>query len=64
MIILFSTANYKYPGEMGSAVHLPSKLSESVRKLVLQGWQENKFNKYVSDIIPLNRSLPDIQDKW
>ena len=50
------------PGEMGKAVHLPKNLSTSVQKLVDQGWTDNAFNQYVSDMISISRSLPDVRD--
>ncbi|XP_065368725.1 putative polypeptide N-acetylgalactosaminyltransferase 9 [Calliphora vicina] len=54
----------QYPGDRGTSVHLPLKLSKKVLKLINQGWMNNKFNQYVSDLIPLNRSLLDVQDEW
>lgn len=50
------------PGELGKAVHLPKNLSSSVQKLVDQGWSDNAFNQYVSDMISISRSLPDVRD--
>ncbi|KAI8124820.1 putative polypeptide N-acetylgalactosaminyltransferase 9, partial [Lucilia cuprina] len=54
----------KYPGEQGTPVNLPLKPSEKDLQLIKQGWINNKFNQYVSDMIPLNRSLPDVQHEW
>lgn len=50
------------PGEMGKAVHLPKNLSSPVQKLVDQGWSDNAFNQYISDMISISRSLPDVRD--
>ena len=49
-------------GEMGKAVILPRHLTPSIKKLVDKGWQDNAFNQYVSDLIPIQRSLPDVRD--
>lgn len=50
------------PGELGKAVHLPKNLSTSIQKVVDQGWSDNAFNQYVSDMISISRSLPDVRD--
>ena len=52
--------NVMNPGEMGKPVKLP-KLSEEQKKMVKEGWKNNGFNQYVSDLISVNRSLPDIR---
>lgn len=49
------------PGEMGRPVVLKN-LTKEQQKLVTVGWENNAFNQYVSDIISLNRSLPDVRD--
>ena len=46
------------PGEMGRAVKLEN-LDPETKKLVDKGWQDNAFNQYVSDLISLDRTLPD-----
>lgn len=46
------------PGEMGKAVKLEN-LDPETKKLVDKGWQDNAFNQYVSDLISLDRTLPD-----
>ncbi|XP_034948570.1 putative polypeptide N-acetylgalactosaminyltransferase 9 isoform X2 [Chelonus insularis] len=52
------------PGEMGRPVILPANLSSEVKKLVDDGWMNNAFNQYVSDLISVHRSLPDPRDEW
>ena len=34
------------------------------KKRISEGWRKHAFNQYVSDIIPLDRSLPDPRDSW
>ena len=51
------------PGEMGKPVKLEvAKLPKKGRDAVLQGWNSNAFNQYVSDMISVHRTLPDVRD--
>jgi len=49
------------PGELGRPVVLKN-LTKEQQQLVNVGWENNAFNQYVSDIISINRSLPDVRD--
>lgn len=49
-------------GELGQPVSLPKDLSPLVKKKVDKGWLDNAFNQYISDLISVNRSLPDVRD--
>ena len=50
-------------GELGKGVHIDKdKLSPEELKKFNEGWQNNAFNQYVSDMISLHRSLADIRD--
>ncbi|XP_011700985.1 PREDICTED: putative polypeptide N-acetylgalactosaminyltransferase 9 isoform X2 [Wasmannia auropunctata] len=51
-------------GEMGRPVILPANMSAQTKKLVDDGWLNNAFNQYVSDLISVHRSLPDPRDQW
>ncbi|XP_044731231.1 putative polypeptide N-acetylgalactosaminyltransferase 9 isoform X2 [Chrysoperla carnea] len=51
------------PGEMGRPVVLPKNLTKDIKKIVDDGWQNNAFNQYVSDLISVRRSLPDPRDE-
>lgn len=50
------------PGELGKPVTLPTNMSQHVKNLVDKGWTDNAFNQYVSDMISVKRSLPDVRD--
>lgn len=52
------------PGEMGRPVILPTNMSSQTKKLVDDGWLNNAFNQYASDLISVHRSLPDPRDQW
>lgn len=52
------------PGEMGRPVILPTNMSTQTKKLVDDGWLNNAFNQYASDLISVHRSLPDPRDQW
>ncbi|XP_076240677.1 polypeptide N-acetylgalactosaminyltransferase 9 isoform X1 [Calliopsis andreniformis] len=52
------------PGEMGRPVILPTNLTAETKKLVDDGWMNNAFNQYVSDLISVHRTLPDPRDPW
>ena len=51
------------PGEMGNPVRLDKeKLSPEEKERYHNGWRNNAFNEYVSDMISLRRSLADVRD--
>lgn len=51
------------PGELGKPVNIDKeKLSPAERVKYDEGWKNNAFNGYVSDMISLHRSLADIRD--
>ncbi|XP_054091038.1 putative polypeptide N-acetylgalactosaminyltransferase 9 isoform X1 [Zeugodacus cucurbitae] len=52
------------PGEMGKPVDLPTNMTAEMKKAVDDGWTNNAFNQYVSDMISVHRSLPDPRDAW
>ena len=51
------------PGSNGKpyVVEHPDK---DTQKLIDDGWSNNAFNQYVSDLISLHRTLPDPRDEW
>jgi polypeptide N-acetylgalactosaminyltransferase len=51
------------PGEMGKPFK-PKNLTKDQEKLVSEGWKNNAFNQFVSDLISVRRSLPDPRDSW
>lgn len=52
------------PGEMGKPVILPTNLTAEMKKSVDEGWTNNAFNQYASDLISVHRTLPDPRDAW
>jgi hypothetical protein len=51
------------PGELGKPVNIDKdKLSPEERVKFDEGWKNNAFNQYASDMISLHRSLADIRD--
>uniref|UniRef100_A0A023FVJ6 Putative polypeptide n-acetylgalactosaminyltransferase n=1 Tax=Amblyomma parvum TaxID=251391 RepID=A0A023FVJ6_AMBPA len=59
--VLVPPQNPDGPGEMGRPVVLKGLTKEQEEK-VKQGWDRNAFNQYISDMISLHRSLPDVRD--
>ena len=60
---LAKLANVSSPGELGTPVYINvSALSAIERKKYDEGWNNHSFNKYASDMISVQRSLPDIRD--
>lgn len=51
------------PGANGQRVDLP-KVSAEIKKRIDRGWKNHQFNEFVSDLIPLNRTLPDPRDEY
>lgn len=49
------------PGELGRPVVLKN-LTKEQQDLVNVGWENNAFNQYISDIISVDRTLPDVRD--
>jgi Glycosyl transferase family 2 len=51
-------------GEMGRKVTMPSILPLEVKKMYNEGWKNHKFNQYLSDLISVRRSLPDVRSDY
>lgn len=49
-------------GENGRPVVIPKNVSSAIQKLIDNGWSDNAFNQYASDLMSLHRSLPDVRD--
>lgn len=53
------------PGENGKAYKInKNNLTETQKKLLSEGWKNNAFNQFVSDLISVRRNLPDPRDQW
>ncbi|KAL7016791.1 hypothetical protein ACKWTF_010137 [Chironomus riparius] len=46
-------------GEHGGGIKLGADVPKDIQTIVNDGWRRHEFNELVSDIISLNRSLPD-----
>lgn len=51
------------PGAMGAPYKIENPSPEQ-KKLIEEGYQRHAFNEYISDLIPLRRSLPDFRNHW
>lgn len=56
--------NLTNPGEMGEPVELPEALPSYVKKQIDKGWEDYTINEFVSDLVPLQRSLPSIDSDY
>lgn len=57
------TFSYGQPGESGLEVSITKeKLSVPERQKFDEGFVNNAFNQYASDLISLHRTLPDVRD--
>lgn len=56
--------NLTDPGAMGAPVVLPEVLPDAVKKLIENGWRDYTINEFVSELVPLRRSLPDIRSEY
>ncbi|CAF3866447.1 unnamed protein product [Adineta steineri] len=51
------------PGEMGTAVEIdPNQLKSDQLRKYKEGFKKHSFNEYVSDLIAIDRNLPDVRD--
>ncbi|XP_054162032.1 putative polypeptide N-acetylgalactosaminyltransferase 9 [Oppia nitens] len=48
-------------GEMGKPVLL-TNVSQEIQRKIDKGWESNAFNQYISDLISIDRKLPDVRD--
>lgn len=53
----------KNPGEFGDPVILPADLPDAIKHQIEEDFQANKFNAFVSNLISLNRRLPDVRSE-
>jgi hypothetical protein len=51
------------PGAFGEPVVLPGNLPREIKTKVDADFAKNKFNSFVSDMISLNRKLPDLRSE-
>lgn len=53
----------KDPGEYGAAVNLHSNISDEIKRKVHDSFDRHGFNAFVSNLISLNRKLPDTRSE-
>ncbi|KAL5285108.1 gly-5 family protein [Megaselia abdita] len=63
--VIFNLTQFllKKHGEMGSPVVLPGELPPEEKKAIATGWGHYNYNYYVSEIVSIRRSLPDLRNK-
>lgn len=49
-------------GTTGLAVILPANLPENVSESIAVGWKSYHYNQFVSELVPVRRSLPDLRN--
>ena len=55
---------YILSGADGRPVVLINKLRYHIRQDIHKGFRDHAFNRFVSDLIPLNRTLRDVREPW
>ena len=57
-------ARFLLPGENGQGMDIKKEqLSKEELKRFDEGWKNNAYNQYASDMMSVHRSLPDVRDK-
>ncbi|CRK86278.1 CLUMA_CG000134, isoform A [Clunio marinus] len=49
------------PGENGEAVIIPETASDEIKKLVNESFEANGFTAFISNMVSLNRNIPDFR---
>lgn len=63
-IFLTAVNIFKRLGEFGVPVEMPDNLSPEIQKVVDEGWGNHAFNMYLSDLISVQRKLPDYRSEY
>ena len=50
------------PGDNGDPVNMPENLTEDIRKKMNEGFETHGYNAFVSNMVSLNRPLPDVRN--
>ena len=62
-IVVLPPPNPGASGENGKPVKIENP-AQDIKKMIDEGYQKTGFNQYVSDIVSVERSLPDVRDEW
>lgn len=49
---------------LGKPVQIKEDVQGTIRMLIRKGWTDNAFNQFVSDLISVDRTLPDFREDW
>lgn len=63
-IIVKNSGENHLPGDMGKPVVLNTGLNKRVKAVIDEGYKNHAFNQFVSDIISVERPLPDYRGSW
>jgi hypothetical protein len=61
---LHKQLNLSNPGHNGKAVILPSTLPIEIEEKVKKSWEIYSINEFVSNLVPLDRDLPDVRPEY
>lgn len=56
--------NLSNPGHMGEPVNLPEEIPNDIQEKINKSYEIYKINEFVSNLIPLDRDLPDIRPEY
>lgn len=60
----YDRLNLTNPGHMGTAVKFPDNIPLDIQKMINQSWENYQINEFVSNLVPLDRILPDIRTDY
>lgn len=58
------SSHSNYPGRWGAPVVLPENLDPEIERMVNKSREKYQINEFISNLIPLDRELPDIRSQY